>query len=87
VHFHPDTGPLTDKNAPKPEREALSFLFAGAIGSYKTLRAIDAWRLTPMKQLKYNACQSLVANRGITQIAHAVIMPVISLLSDAGDFA
>jgi hypothetical protein len=33
--FHPDTRPLTDRNKPKAEREALSHLFAGAIGSYK----------------------------------------------------
>jgi uncharacterized protein (TIGR02391 family) len=33
--FHPVTGPLTDRAAPKPEREALVQLFAGAIGSYK----------------------------------------------------
>ena len=33
--FHPDKGPLTEKGAPKGEREALANLFAGAIGSYK----------------------------------------------------
>lgn len=33
--FHADTGPLTDKAQPQAEREALSHLFAGAIGSYK----------------------------------------------------
>lgn len=33
--FHADNGPLTDNNQPKPEREALAHLFAGAIGSYK----------------------------------------------------
>lgn len=33
--FDPDSGPLTDKNAELAEREALSALFAGAIGSYK----------------------------------------------------
>jgi uncharacterized protein (TIGR02391 family) len=33
--FHPETGPLTDMNLPKGEREALGHLFAGAIGSYK----------------------------------------------------
>lgn len=33
--FHPDTGPLTDKDVERSEREALSALFAGAIGSYK----------------------------------------------------
>ncbi len=33
--FHSDNGPLTDGTQPKPEREALAHLFAGAIGSYK----------------------------------------------------
>jgi uncharacterized protein (TIGR02391 family) len=33
--FHPDTGPLTNNSLPPGERQALSDLFAGAIGSYK----------------------------------------------------
>jgi uncharacterized protein (TIGR02391 family) len=33
--FHPERGPLTKKSDPVAEREALSALFAGAIGSYK----------------------------------------------------
>jgi len=33
--FHPDTGPLTNMKAHKPEREALAHLFAGAIGAWK----------------------------------------------------
>jgi uncharacterized protein (TIGR02391 family) len=33
--FHKDTGPLTDQRAEDAEKEALSALFAGAIGSYK----------------------------------------------------
>jgi len=33
--FDPDNGPLSDANAPRPERESLAHLFAGAIGSYK----------------------------------------------------
>jgi uncharacterized protein (TIGR02391 family) len=33
--FHPEDGPLSDKGLPTSEREALSALFAGAIGSYK----------------------------------------------------
>ena len=37
--FAPDIGPLTDKSAPKGEQQALSDLFAGAIGSYKNRRA------------------------------------------------
>jgi uncharacterized protein (TIGR02391 family) len=33
--FHPENGPLTDKSAESGERQALSDLFAGAIGAYK----------------------------------------------------
>ena len=33
--FHPDTGPLSDQSALPAERQALSDLFSGAIGSYK----------------------------------------------------
>jgi uncharacterized protein (TIGR02391 family) len=33
--FDQAKGPLTDKGAPKSEREALAHLFAGAIGYYK----------------------------------------------------
>jgi len=33
--FHPDNGPLRDQTALLAERQALSDLFAGAIGSYK----------------------------------------------------
>ena len=33
--FDPDTGVLTNPEAPKAEREALAHLFAGAIGCYK----------------------------------------------------
>lgn len=33
--FHKDTGPLTDSKSEDAEKEALSALFAGAIGSYK----------------------------------------------------
>jgi uncharacterized protein (TIGR02391 family) len=33
--FAPDTGPLSEKSTPKGEQQALSDLFAGAIGSYK----------------------------------------------------
>jgi uncharacterized protein (TIGR02391 family) len=33
--FHPDTGPLTDKTKEGGERQAMMFLFAGAIGMFK----------------------------------------------------
>lgn len=33
--FHTDNGPLTDKSLPEAERQSLSDLFAGSIGSYK----------------------------------------------------
>jgi uncharacterized protein (TIGR02391 family) len=33
--FHPDNGPLTDQSLPEAERQSLSDLFAGSIGSYK----------------------------------------------------
>jgi hypothetical protein len=33
--FDPEPGPLTDRSLAKSERESLSHLFAGAIGSYK----------------------------------------------------
>jgi len=33
--FHVENGPLTDKSLPEAERQSLSDLFAGAIGSYK----------------------------------------------------
>jgi uncharacterized protein (TIGR02391 family) len=33
--FHPQNGPLSDQNSTAGERQALTELFAGAIGSYK----------------------------------------------------
>lgn len=35
IAFHPDTGPLSDLNEPKAEREALGNIFSGAIGRFK----------------------------------------------------
>ena len=33
--FHPETGPMTDKSEQTVERQALQFLFTGAIGRFK----------------------------------------------------
>ncbi len=33
--FHPETGPLTNMKAHKPERDALAHFFSGAIGAWK----------------------------------------------------
>jgi hypothetical protein len=35
IAFNPKTGALTDKTVVTAEREAISHLFAGAIGAYK----------------------------------------------------
>jgi uncharacterized protein (TIGR02391 family) len=44
--FDPVKGPLTKMSDPKPEREALAHLFAGAIGSYKNPHSHRTVRLT-----------------------------------------
>lgn len=44
--FHAQTGRLTDMNAEIAEREALSNLFAGAIGSYKKIRTLTEMYLS-----------------------------------------
>lgn len=41
--FHPDNGLLTDKSVVAAEREAMSALFAGAIGVAKTRPATEKW--------------------------------------------
>ena len=43
--FHTETGPLTEAGMPKAERDALSHLFAGAIGLYKNP---NSHRLVPL---------------------------------------
>jgi uncharacterized protein (TIGR02391 family) len=35
IAFDVDSGPLTDMSAERPERQALSDIFAGSIGTYK----------------------------------------------------
>jgi uncharacterized protein (TIGR02391 family) len=48
--FDPDKGTLSDKSQPKPEREALAHLFAGAIGSYKNPHSHRTVRLTDPRE-------------------------------------
>jgi uncharacterized protein (TIGR02391 family) len=48
--FDPDKGPLRDESQPKPEREALAHLFAGAIGSYKNPHSHRTVRLTDPRE-------------------------------------
>jgi uncharacterized protein (TIGR02391 family) len=50
--FHTDTGPLTDPNSSKAERQALSDLFAGAIGSYKNPHSHRRVRLGPKESVE-----------------------------------
>jgi uncharacterized protein (TIGR02391 family) len=48
--FHPDTGPLRRSSDPAAEREALSHLFAGAIGSYKNPHSHRTVNLTDPRE-------------------------------------
>jgi uncharacterized protein (TIGR02391 family) len=48
--FHPDHGPLTKPSDPPAEREALSHLFAGAIGSYKNPHSHRTVNLTDPRE-------------------------------------
>jgi uncharacterized protein (TIGR02391 family) len=48
--FHPDTGPLSRLSDPPAEREALSQLFAGAIGSYKNPHSHRTVNLTDPRE-------------------------------------
>lgn len=48
--FDPKGGPLTDLNQEKGEREALSHLFAGAIGSYKNPHSHRTVTITDPKE-------------------------------------
>jgi uncharacterized protein (TIGR02391 family) len=57
--FRPDDGPLTDAQAPRAEQQALSDLFAGAIGSYKNPHS---HRNVPLKDPQEAAEMVLLAN-------------------------
>ena len=48
--FHPDNGPLIDKEQPFAERDALMHLFAGAIGSYKNPHSHRTVSLTDSRE-------------------------------------
>ena len=48
--FHPDRGPLTDKQAEASEREALSALFAGAFGVFRNPHAHNDVQLTDPRE-------------------------------------
>ena len=50
--FDPERGPLTDLNVPRAEREALSHLFAGAIGSYKNPHSHRNVEIEPSEAVK-----------------------------------
>jgi uncharacterized protein (TIGR02391 family) len=53
--FHPDKGPLTQPSDPPAEREALSHLFAGAIGSYKNPHSHRTVNLTDPREAQEQA--------------------------------
>jgi uncharacterized protein (TIGR02391 family) len=48
--FHPENGPLTKLTDPPAERQALSHLFAGAIGSYKNPHSHRTVNLTDARE-------------------------------------
>jgi uncharacterized protein (TIGR02391 family) len=53
--FHADKGPLTNLSDPEREREALSHLFAGAIGSYKNPHSHRTVNLTDPREAQEQA--------------------------------
>lgn len=50
--FHPETGPLTDQTRQGAERQALSDLFAGTIGSYKNPNSHRRVKIEPKESVE-----------------------------------
>jgi uncharacterized protein (TIGR02391 family) len=75
--FHTDNGPLTDKSLPEAERQSLSDLFAGSIGSYKnptshrTVQINDALEAGEMLMLASHLLR-IVDSRSNGGLGHSV---------------